>query len=265
MKVGVYASMFGGDDPPTLESVESYIDHAAELKVDVIDMRGGRGFESHERAYLLDVKMRCLRAGLSVGYVASGGHFVGSDEELDAKVAQTRSDAEIASFLGAPMTRVFCGEAPADDEGKQREIHCFQRACDLAAELGIAVGLQNHPCTGDDVLRIYEQTDRSNFTVIMDTGQWLGSPGRNKGIGDPAHDIYRYMEQVAPLTAHVRAKFYKIDSGREEWLDYEHIIGILKDAGFNGTVGVVFEGKDINRCDDKEVIRLSVQHLRDLI
>ena len=40
---------------------------------------------------------------------------------------------------------------------------------------------------------------------------------------------------------------------------------ILKDAGFNGTVGVVYEGKDINSCDDKEVIRLSVQHLRDLI
>ena len=51
------------------------------------------------------------------------------------------------------------------------------------------------------------------------------------------------MEQAAPLTSHVRAKFYKIDSGREEWLDYRRIAGILKGAGYNGTVGVVFEGQ----------------------
>ena len=265
MKVGVYASMFGGDDPPTLESVESYIDHAAELNVEVIDFLSGRGFESHEPEYLLEVKLRCLRAGLAVGYLASGGHFVGSDEELEEKVAKVRSDAKIASFLGSPMLRVFCGEAPEDDAGKEREIRCFQQACDFAAAEGIAVGLQNHPCTGDDVLRIHEGTNRPNFTVIMDTGQWLGSPGRHQGVGDPNHDIYHYMEQVAPLTSHVHAKFYKIDSGREEWLDYERIVGILKDVGFNGTVGVVYEGRDINSCDDKEVIRLAVQHLRDLI
>ncbi len=265
MKVGVYASMFGGDDPPTLESVESYIDYAEELKVQVIDMRGKRGFESHDHDYLLGIKMRCLRAGLSVGYVASGGPLLGTDEEVEAKIAQTRADAEVASFLGAPMIRVFCGKAPEDNEEKEREIRHLQRACDLAAEVGIAVGLQNHPSTGDDMLRICEQTDRDNFTVIMDTGQWEGSPGRNKGVGDPAHDIYEYMEQTAALTSHVRAKFYKIDNGKEEWLDYERIIGILKDADFNGTMGVVYEGKDINDCDDKEVIRLAVQHLRDLI
>ena len=265
MKVGVYASMFGGDDPPTLETVESYIEYSAELKVEVIDFLARRGWQSHDPDYLLGIKMKCLRAGLSVGYVASGGHFVGTDEELDEKVAKTGEDAKLASFLGAPMIRVFCGEAPEDEAGKQREIECFQHSCDLAAAEGIAVGLQNHPSTGDDVLRIYEGVNRSNFTVIMDTGQWVGSPGGHQGVGDPNHDIYRYMEQTAPLTSHVRAKFYKIDSGKEEWLDYERIIAILKDVGFNGTVGVVFEGKDINSCDDKQVIRLCVRHLRDLI
>ena len=265
MKVGVYASMFGKDDPPTLETVESYISLCAELKVESIDFLAGRGWASHEPDYLLEVKMKCLRAGLSIGYLASGGHFVGSDEELERKVEVTREHARIASFLGAPMIRVFCGEAPESEEDRRREIRCFQQSCDHAAEVGVAVGLQNHPCTGDDVLRIHEGVGRPNFTVIMDTGQWLGSPGRNKGVGDPAHDIYRYMEQVAPLTSHVRAKFYKIDSGREEWLDYRRIADILKAAGYNGTVGVVFEGKDVNSCDDREVIRLAVAHLRDTI
>jgi hypothetical protein len=62
----------------------------------------------------------------------------------------------------------------------------------------------------------------------------------------------------------VRAKFYKIDSGAEEWLDYERIYATLADVGFNGTLSVVFEGKAINTCDDREVLRLAAAQLRRL-
>lgn len=265
MKIGLYASMFGKDDPPTLESIESYIECAYGLKLDLIDFRGSRGFSSRDPEYLLGIKMQCLRYGLSIGYVASSGHFVGTDEELEQKVQVTREDADVAAFLGAPLIRVFCGQPLEDSEQQKREIHCFQQTCDYAADRGIAVGLQNHPSTGDDVLRIIEETDRENFTFIMDTGQWVGSPAKNNGVGDPNYDIYQFMAQTAGHASHVRAKFYKIDSGREEWLDYGRIIQILRDVDFNGAVSVVFEGKGINDCDDKEVIRLSVQHLRDLL
>lgn len=70
------------------------------------------------------------------------------------------------------------------------------------------------------------------------------------------------MEQTAHRAAHVRAKFYKIDSGYEEWLDDPRIIDILHSPGFNGTVSVVFEGKDINDCDDREVLQLAANQLR---
>ena len=102
MKVAVYASMFGGDDPPTLESVESYIDYAAELKVEVIDMKGRRGFASDEHDYLFGLKMRCLRAGLSVGYVASGGPLVGTEEEVEAKVGTDKSRRGGRILVGRP-------------------------------------------------------------------------------------------------------------------------------------------------------------------
>ena len=265
MKVGVYASMFGKDDPPRLESVESYIQLAYQLKLDVIDFHSGRGFRSKQPAYLLEVKMRCLQYGLSIGYLASGGHFVGSDADLAEKLAQARADVDTAAFMGAPMIRLFCGQPLKDAEAQRREIRCFQEAADYAAEKGIVVGLQNHPSTGEDVLRILEQTDRDNFTLIMDTGQWVGSPARNQGVPDPEVDIYAFMEQTAPYTAHVRAKFYKIDTGAEAWLDYPRIIQILKGVDFNGTVSVVFEGKDLNACNDTEVIRLAVAHLREMI
>ena len=52
--------------------------------------------------------------------------------------------------------------------------------------------------------------------------------------------------------------------GVEEWLDYPRIIDILNEAGFNGAVSVVFEGKGINNCDDREVLRLAAAQLRSL-
>jgi sugar phosphate isomerase/epimerase len=265
MKIGVYASMFGKDDPPQLASVESYIQLAHALKLDVIDFHSGRGFRSKDPDYLLDVKMQCLHRGLSIGYLASSGHFVGSDAQLDQKLATIKNDVATASFLAAPMIRLFCGLPAEDLEAQKREIRCFQKAADFASEKGIVVGLQNHPSTGEDVLRILAQTARDNFTFIMDTGQWVGSPARNNGVPDPEANIYAFMQQTAPHTAHVRAKFYKIDTGREEWLDYPRIIQILKDVNFNGTVSVVFEGKELNACDDREVIRLAAAHLREVI
>ena len=265
MKVGVYASMFGKDDPPQLESVESYLELAYELKLDGVDFHSGRGLRSKDPDYLLEVKMTCLRYGLPIGYLASGGHFVGTDEELEQKLVKVRDDADVAAFLGAPMIRLFCGMPLEDSEERRREIRCFQAAADYSAEKGVIVGLQNHPSTGEDVLRILEETNRENMTLIMDTGQWVGSPARNNGVPDPEIDTYAFMEQTARHTAYVRAKFYKIDSGKEEWLDYPRIIQILKAANFNGMVSVVFEGKDINACDDPEVIRRAVAHLRAVI
>ena len=61
----------------------------------------------------------------------------------------------------------------------------------------------------------------------MDTGQWVGSPGSQPvGVTDPAHDFYGYMEQTVPYATCIRTKFYRIESGREEWLDYERIVSI---------------------------------------
>ncbi|HJP31891.1 MAG TPA: sugar phosphate isomerase/epimerase [Candidatus Latescibacteria bacterium] len=263
MKVGLYASMFG-KDPAALPDIESFIDLAAELRLDVIDLRSDVGFHDHDSDYLLKTKLSCLRQGLSIGYLATVGHFVGTEEELTQKMDQVRKDIDIAVSLGAPMVRSFCGETPDSSSARQREVECFQEVCDYATGRGIAVGLQNHPCTGDGVLRLLEEVTRDNFAFILDTGQWVGSPGRNGGVPDPEIDIYRFMEQTAAHAVHVRAKFYKIDSGAEEWLDYERIYATLADVGFNGTLSVVFEGKAINTCDDREVLRLAAAQLRRL-
>ena len=260
MKVGLYACMFG-KEADSFTTIESFIDLAAKLRLDVIDLRSDVGFEDHNSDYLLQTKLRCLREGLSIGYLATVGHFVGTAKELAQKSARVRQDIDIAVALGAPMVRSFCGATPDDAAARALEVECFQQVCDYGASRGIAVGLQNHPCTGDGVLRLLQEVQRENFAFILDTGQWIGSPARKD---EQSTDIYHFMEQTASHAVHVRAKFYKIDSGTEEWLDYERIYQTLEQAGFNGTLSVVFEGKGINSCDDAAVLTLAAAQLRRL-
>ena len=117
------------------------------------------------------------------------------------------------------------------------------------------------------VLRILRDTDRDNVSLLMDTGQWLGAIGSHpRGEFDPDVDIYQdYLERTAPHTELVRAKIYKIDSGREEFLDYERILRILQKENFNGIISLVFELGEFNNLDREECIRLGGAHLRALI
>jgi hypothetical protein len=77
----------------------------------------------------------------------------------------------------------------------------FQEVADYAADRGVFIGLHNHPPvdspTGDDIVRILQETDRANVTFILDTGRWKGSPGTPPmGVTDPDADIYDYMKQT---------------------------------------------------------------------
>ena len=60
-------------------------------------------------------------------------------------------------------------------------IASYQEIADYATGCGVFIGLHNHPPvdspTGDEIIQILRDTDRPNFTFILDTGRWYGSPG----------------------------------------------------------------------------------------
>lgn len=255
-------------------TIESIIDFAYELKLDVIELHLA-GISS-DREYLRQIKFLCLNRGLPIGYLGAGS-LAGAIEELPQRIEQGKAAVELAVFMGAQMIRVFARHKWPDTIAEQETlwapmIGAFQEVSDFAAARGVIVGLQNHnngsfAMTADQVLRIIHETDRENFTFIMDTGQWLNAIGSHpRGEFDPNVDLYKdYLEPTAPHTTYVRAKIYKIDGGQEEWLDYRRIFKILKAVNFNGNMSIVFEGGDRNRFDTNTCLRMVVAHLRELL
>ena len=287
IKLGCNSLVRDKHNPGEWIDVETMIHFIHELRLDIIDFQLDRGFRSLDPEYLRHIKILCHRYGLPIGFVGIGRGFVGarkqpdgsvigvslSQEELRRRIDEVKAGVDVAAFIGAPLIRVFGGAAPKQTQNRDALwstlIASFQRVADYGADKGILIGLHNHPPvvapTGDDIRRILDEVNRENLTFILDTGQWRGSPGTNRaGASDKNAAIYRYMEQTAPYASYVRAKIYKIDTGREEWLDYKRIIRILKAVNFNGNMSIVFEDRG-NRCDYAEAIGLAVRHLRQLL
>ena len=287
IKLGCNSLVKDRDNPGGWIDIETMIDLIHTLRLDIIDFQLDRGFRSLEPAHLRRVKILCHRHGLPIGFIGAGSGFVGtaqlpsrdvigaslSPDELQRRIDEVKRAVDIAVFMGAPLIRLFGGGVPEGTENREAVwsgiISGFQAVSDYAAEKGILIGLHNHPPavepTSDDILRILADVDRENFTFILDTGRWRGAPGTaGSDTVDSSENIYKYMERTAPYASYVRAKIYKIDSGKEELLDYRRIIAILKKVNFNGNMSIVFEDRG-NQCDYAEAIGLAVKHLRGLL
>ncbi len=265
-------------DHTDLVSVEEFLAFAHDLRLDTVDFHLSR--IPLERDDLVKLKRLCHRYGMPIGYIGRGGGLFGHEIEPGRMtVEDANREVDAAVIMGVPMTRLRIGGPPVarTDEGELIEeywpgmIERLQEICDYADERGIMVGVQNHDSgaplsTADDVLRMISDVGRDNLTYIMDCGQWMGSPGGNAiGEVDPDVDIYAYMERVAPYASSVRAKIYRIDSGYEEWLDYDRIIRILKGVGYNGAISMVFELRRDTETTTPNAVRMATAHLRELL
>lgn len=253
-------------------TLDSFIDTAYELGLDGIDLHT-RAFASMENAYLRDIRMRCLKRGLAISYIGISNNFGKPESELAGEVDMVKGWIDVAERMRIPLVRIFAAWE-RDDEAPSviwsRMIDCIKEVAEYGGSKGVVVGLHNHNhgCvtrTADDVLRILQEVGHPYFSHILDTGQYVGSPGASGAGGkeDPAYDFYGSIAKSAPYAVHVRAKIYRIQTGEEVWLDYPRIINILGDVNYNGWMSIVYEGQAVE--PEEEAVPKAVNYLRGLL
>lgn len=274
IKLGCFSNLPDADNRGGFMDIETFVPLVRDLGLDVVDFHLGKGFRSKDPEYLYHIRSLCLRHGLPVGYVGSVGDFTGPEEIVRKRMDQARFDVRVAVALGSPLVRLFGGSSPPGVLDRKplwdQMVSNFRILAEEAAAQGIILGIQNHnngnlAATGSDVVAILDEVDRPNFTCILDTGEWEGSIGASPlGESDPDTDIYSFIEDVAPRAASVRAKIYRVETGKETWIDYERVIRILKTSGFNGNISIVLQNQSTT-CGDIEALRLAARHLRALL
>ena len=99
-------------------------------------------------------------------------------------------------------------------------------------------------------MRVINQVSFDNCGTLPDFGNFClsknwGSLKENKC--DNPYDPYMGVSEMMPKAFGVSAKAYDFDSsGNETILDYEKLLSIVKKAGYNGFIGVEYEGDNLS-------------------
>ena len=164
---------------------------------------------------------------------------------------------EAAKFLGCITVRVNLHGDGAPDAKKIASIDSLSRLGEFAKTMQINIVAENHgheSSNGVWVADIMRQVNRPNVGTLPDFGNWCLSDdwGNTQGECKDYYDRYQGVKEVLPFAKGVSAKTYDFDSkGEQPKMDYKKLIGLVKDSGFKGYIGIEFEGN--NQTEDEGI------------
>ena len=169
---------------------------------------------------------------------------------------------DAASLLGCLTVRVnLHGEGDPDDR-KKASIDSLGRLGEYAKPMNLNVVVENHgsvTSNGAWIADVMRQVNKPNVGTLPDFGNFcLSHPWGTIQEGcDNMYDPYKGVKEMLPFAKGVSAKTYDFDDkGEQPLLDYKRLIGIVKDSGFKGYIGIEFEGD--NQPEDEGVRKTKI-------
>ncbi|MGI9551151.1 MAG: sugar phosphate isomerase/epimerase family protein [Aurantibacter sp.] len=147
-------------------------------------------------------------------------------------------------------------------KGSKRELHAaLTDGLGSLAEYGeandINVLVENHGLHTSDgkfIVSILEQVNSPFLGTLPDFGNWcLSAEWGSTQPSKNCEDMYPHEDGVAdflPFAKGVSAKTYDFDKeGDETSLDYPKLLKLVKDSGFDGYIGIEYEGQNLSEPD----------------
>lgn len=120
-----------------------------------------------------------------------------------------------------------------------------------ASGMDLNILVENHGLHTSDagfITQIIRQVDHPNLGTLPDFGNWCLSAkwGSTQIPCEQMYDPYQGVKEMMPFAKGVSAKSYDFNNqGDETRIDYYQMMKIVKDAGFNGYVGIEYEGEKL--------------------
>ena len=215
--------------------LEDFIEYCAEQQLGATELTGYYFPKKITTEYLVGLKQRTHRLGLSISGTAIGNDFcLANGPARDAQLQECRNWIDYAATMGAPVIRIFAGKVPKGDSEDAAIARCvagINESLKYAAKKGVILALENHggiTATPKQMMKIIEGVDDSPwFGVNFDSGNFR------------TDDPYRDLAVIAPYAVNAQIKVSLATAeGKKYPADLKRIIGILKSAGYRtGIVG----------------------------
>jgi sugar phosphate isomerase/epimerase len=211
--------------------------------------------KAKDMAFWDDFKKRCEDAGVKVGLIMCDalGDLGNADEEARNKAVENHYPwVDVAAYLGAHTIRVNAAGAGTADEVATNAIQGLSKLGEYGASKGINIVVENHGGYSSDgswLSGVMKEVGMDNVGTLPDFGNFCIE--RNEDFTcKNEYDKYKGMEELMPYAKGVSAKAHDFDEdGNETHSDFARIMQIVKDSGFEGQVGIEYEGSDLSEDD----------------
>jgi sugar phosphate isomerase/epimerase len=220
-------------------------------------------FASREPRYLRDLRRAADRAGVKLLNIA-----VDESGDLASEIESIRLDGINNYARWIPVARdLGCAAIRANSGGRtvtQREVavdNCvesFHRLIDEGEKYGVAVLMENHggiSSDADTIARMMTELGKTHapgsFGTLPDFGNWPDDVDR-----------YASLRKIMPWAQAVHAKVKDIDEQlNHPKFDHARCIAIAREFGYDGYLGIEFEGAG----DPVEGVRRAVRKLTPML
>ncbi|MEM7572176.1 MAG: TIM barrel protein [Bacteroidota bacterium] len=203
--------------------------------------------KGNDTAYLNQMKQRAEDHGVEslLIMIDNEGNLGEIDDEARTIAVENHFKwVEAAKLLGCHSIRVNArGEGSREDVGAAAS-DGLARLSTFAAQENINVIVENHGGYSSDaswLATVVRNTEMSNCGTLPDFGNFCIKQGED-GCAEE-YDRYQGMQELMPLAKAVSAKTNDFDAeGNETNTDYERVLGIVKEAGYRGFIGIEYGG-----------------------
>ena len=162
---------------------------------------------------------------------------------------------EAAKFLGCHSIRVNARSKGSYNEQIKLAVDGLQRLTEFSSKIGINILVENHGGLSSNGLwlsRVMKEVNHDMCGTLPDFGNF-------KIDENHEYDRYKGIQELMPFAKAVSAKSHAFDNyGDEIFSDYNRILKIVNESGYNGYIGIEYEGTELDELD-------GIQATKDLL
>ncbi|MBH58764.1 MAG: xylose isomerase [Planctomycetaceae bacterium] len=203
--------------------------------------------------YLKDLKKRADDHGVKTNLIMCDGEGRLGDPDNAKRTQAVENHYKwvlAAKFLGGHSIRVNAASAGEYNEQLELAADGLSRISEFAAKHQMNVIVENHgglSSNGGWLAAVMKKVNMKNCGTLPDFGNFHD------------YDRYKGVEETMPFAKAVSAKIHNFDeNGNETKTDYTKMMKIVLSHGYNGFVGIEYEGRE---KPEMEGIKLTKQLL----
>jgi L-ribulose-5-phosphate 3-epimerase len=205
--------------------------------------------KAEDKAYIADMKTRADDQNVRSLLIMcdSEGALGDPDEAARRKAVENHYKwVTAAKALGCHSIRVNAQSSGTWDEQKKRAADGLHRLSEFGDQHGINVIVENHgglSSNGEWLSSVIKEAKHPRCGTLPDFGNFQIKAGEE-------YDRYKGVRELMPFAKGVSAKSHDFDAqGNETHTDYGRMLDIVLGAGYNGFIGIEYEGDSLGEAE----------------